>query len=261
MTKIFKGFAPDLFQNFDFTRNTALNRAQVLDLVSGDFVLRGENLILFGAPVTGKTRIARAVYDSVNAAGGECIYIDAPGAELVDSHHMPLVQREPFSGRPRIMPDLLSAKLLIVEEADRWFELANSDFLYVIGRRAELGLSNVLIFSGRTVTLERIYSPQVKRAAGAIFSYDSPSPWASYLFDGADKSIAEVFQNLGIDVGESNFQCFTQLPIAKAANSSEANSPRQHNRSSSDNAGAQRNWHLVFTGSRSFAYPPVYSVH
>lgn len=247
MTKIFKGFAPDLFQNFDFTRNTALNRGQVLELVSGDFVLRGENLILFGAPVTGKTRIARAVYDSVNAAGGECLYLDAPGPELVDSHHMPLVQREPHSGRPRIVPELLSAKLLVVEEADRWFELANSDFLYVIGRRVELGLSNVLIFSGRTVSLERVYSPQAKRSAGAVFSYDSPSPWGAYLFGGEEKSIAEIMQNLGIDVAESNFQCFTQMPV----------SPRPWPNS----PGVNRKWHLLFTGSRSFAYPPVYSIH
>jgi len=54
---------------FDFKAQPSINRALVLELMSGEYVQRHENILLMGNPGTGKTHIATALGHAVCALG------------------------------------------------------------------------------------------------------------------------------------------------------------------------------------------------
>jgi DNA replication protein DnaC len=60
--------------SFDFTFNTSIDRRQIQDLATGDFLERNEDILLIGPPGVGKSHIAQAIGHELIKAGKVVLY-------------------------------------------------------------------------------------------------------------------------------------------------------------------------------------------
>lgn len=132
--------------DFDFAFNGVLDPVLVREIATAAFVGRGENLLLVGGCATGKTVIANAVCDQAKAIGmtSECLRRFDPEY----SHSELLAYSDGLVGvsavKQALRQELLDCDVLLVDEVEWWLRAAPKSFLILLGRRIELGKSNIL---------------------------------------------------------------------------------------------------------------------
>ena len=232
---------------FDFSRNVNLVEAQVVDLVGGDFVRRGENLVLSGNRGTGKSHIANAIHDSVIRQGMSSRKLTDPnpmfaGWELTTPGMFNPAQPAPSA----ISSALLDIDLLIVENADHWLTACPMHFIFLLGRRLELGRSNLLIMSSVdeecNTRLTRNHPARVGNNLDVLkIVDDTESMWARYQAFQRIESLSAVFDAFGMDTTSAAYRQCTGLPPVVNA----LPAPALFN-------GNKPVWHLTYTGQDDY---------
>ncbi len=97
-------------ENFDFSFNTGINRAQIYQLATCQFVREHRDCILVGPPGTGKSHIAQAVGQSAIKAGFVVLYRSI--FDLVRE----LLAQETQAGETRLLNKYLKPDLLIIDD-------------------------------------------------------------------------------------------------------------------------------------------------
>lgn len=235
---------------FDFEFNGALDPAQVHEIATAAFVGRGENLLLVGGAGTGKTVIASAVMDEAGKLGLSSQYLSSPctasAAQMLVSYGAAYIGST--QDRPGLRDELLNCDLLVVDEAERWMEGAPVAFMLLLGRRIELGKTNILVIPSygwaRLFNQERV--PQRYAGPGLdSISYlmgsrpEDRSAWGMCLIRAEDLSLPQQMKLLGID--------FT-LPES-AGWETTAVAPIERLRSPFAKAPV---WHTLYTGENSY---------
>lgn len=160
---------------FDFAFNGTLDPAQVQEITTAAFIGRGENLLLVGGPATGKTVIAMAVQEKATALGLSSEYLY--GCDVHDASWQ-LIDRGPGyigsrQSRPGLLEALLNCDVLLVDESERWFASAPATFILLLGRRIELGKSNVLTsYSG---SWRRLFTTEESARRHSMIEFDNPA--------------------------------------------------------------------------------------
>lgn len=96
--------------NFDFSFNTAINRAHIYQLATCQFVRERRDCILVGPPGTGKSHIAQAIGQEAIKAGFVVIYRSI--FDLVRE----LLGQETQAGETRLLHKYLKPDLLIIDD-------------------------------------------------------------------------------------------------------------------------------------------------
>lgn len=253
---------PHSLAAFDFAFNGALDPAQVHEIATAAFIGRGENLLLVGGAGTGKTVIAMEVRKQASALGLSSEYL-VSGYSFAEDQ---LVARGPgFLGctgnQHGLREDLLNCDLLVVDEADRWMQFSQTAFLVLIGRRIELGKSNVLVASTggwkslfrRDGTTARRQSMMPFFAPEFVLGYDpafllgdkvEQSEWGMMMVRERYMPLAEVLAILGIDFS---------LPAVEAEDSVQSALPDSRlSRRVPKPFVKEPVWHTLYTGENSY---------
>lgn len=120
---------------------------QVHEIVSAQFVSRGQNLIVIGGAGTSKAILANAIAQAAQHQGltvAHLITLSAwPHDDLLEARHHAFTgwDRAPRSHRS----DLLGHDLLVVDQAHAWLEAAPLVTLMLLCMRAESGKSTILV--------------------------------------------------------------------------------------------------------------------
>ena len=175
---------PHSLVGFDFAFNGALDPAQVHEIATAAFVGRGENLLLVGGAGTGKTVIATAVREQATTLGLTSEYLSGGYWHFAEDQ---LVAHGPgFMGssgnQHGLRRNLLDCDVLVVDEADRWLEAAPAAFMLLLGRRVELGKSNVLV--AYTHSWKRLYQKEAILHRRSMMEFDNPA----YLLGDGERS-------------------------------------------------------------------------
>ncbi len=101
---------PRSLDNFDFSFNTGIKRAQIYELATCRFVRERRDCILVGPPGTGKSHIAQAVGQAAVKAGCTVIYRSI--FDLVRE----LLAQETQAGETRLLNKYLKPELLIIDD-------------------------------------------------------------------------------------------------------------------------------------------------
>lgn len=247
---------PHSLAAFDFAFNGTLDPAQVQEIATAAFVGRGENLLLVGGPGTGKTVIAMEVREQATALGLSSEYLHGCDAHFADQQ---LVSSGPgFMGsidnQHGLRGTLLDCDVLLVDEAERWFESAPAAFVLLLGRRIELGKSNILTsYSG---SWRRLFSTEAGLRRRSMMEFDNPafllgnkpeqrSEWGLMLARERYMPLPQLLAILGID--------FTLPAVDGETPESVPSSISQpdYQRVRSPFAKAPV-WHKLYTGEKSY---------
>ncbi|MFA6211549.1 MAG: ATP-binding protein [Candidatus Obscuribacterales bacterium] len=249
-----RGRSNNALANFDYAFNGVLDKAQVEELVTADFVGRAENVILVGGWATGKTVIAHGAFDAANARGLTTQYLSGPGG------HMAAQQLAGFGpcyvgssgARQGLRENLLNCDLLVVDEVERWLEVAPVLFMLLIGRRIELGKSNILVVTssgwerlfGRESHLLPSYSmPEFVNYALAV-ECDQRSMFARLLKIDGITSVKELMEIVGIAF---------KLPTMAAEDAErQPSQPLQRSTRVRSPFAKAPVWHAVYTGENNY---------
>lgn len=247
---------PHSLANFDYAFNGTLDPAQVQEIATAAFVARGENLLLVGGPGTGKTVIAMEVREQATALGLSSEYLHGCDAHFAD---LQLIDHGPGyvgsrQARPGLLEKLLNCDVLVVDEAERWLEAVPAAFMVLLGRRIELGKSNVLItYSG---SLMRLCSKESAWRSRSDSYFEHPafllggepeqrSEWGMLMTPGRSLPLSLQLAFLGIDFSvpaiEGEQSEFVKVSIA----------PPNYSRVTSPFAKAPV-WHKLYTGEKSY---------
>jgi len=247
---------PHSLAAFDFAFNGTLDPAQVKEIATAAFVGRGENLLLMGGPGTGKTVIAMEVRERATALGLTSEYLYGAAAHMADGQ---LIDHGPgFIGsrqsRPGLLEKLLNCDVLVVDEAERWIEAVPAAFMVLLGRRIELGKSNVLTtYSGALMRL-CVKAPAWRSRSGSYVEHpafllgtepEQRSEWGMLMTPGYSLPLSLQLAFLGIDFSvpaiEGEQSEFVKVSIA----------PPNYSRVTSPFAKAPV-WHKLYTGEKSY---------
>lgn len=243
---------------FDFAFNGALDAAQVHELATAAFVGRGENLLLVGGPGTGKTVIADAVHKEAIKRGLTCENLHSAWSDLAGDE---LIAPGPgyigFNGEPRgLRRHLLDCDLLIIDEIGSWLHAAPSAVLMLIGRRIELGKSNILLASSlqwnRLQRDEESLKGDRQNLALPSFRLAYPqgkasrehSEWARLMSADGTTDMRRLLATLGIDL---NLPMAAEEPSATKAVQGYEPSP----------FARRPVWHTLYTGENSYRHFPA----
>lgn len=96
--------------NFDFSFNPTINRAQIYELAAGHFVRQHRDLLLVGPPGVGKSHLAQAIGHEALKAGFVVLY-----RSIFDLVREMLAQ-ESQAGESRLLNKYLKPDLLIIDD-------------------------------------------------------------------------------------------------------------------------------------------------
>lgn len=96
--------------SFPFSRQPAVNKRQVMDLATVDFILRGESIVLIGAPGTGKTGLAIGLLREALVSGHRGRFYNVQ--DLVNDLYASLADRS----TPKLLKQLCRFDLLLLDE-------------------------------------------------------------------------------------------------------------------------------------------------
>jgi len=209
--------------NLDF--NGTVSQEQLEELSSGDFIDRGESLILVGYYGTGKTMIAHCAEANAKARGKTSENLWSPSSrmdaaeELLD-HRFRMGSFLSDDGRIQYRPELLDADVLIVDEVERWLESNPVPLLGLLGVRAEKGKSNVLVFTshgwlralGLSMQTNHSYHAYHEAALHTVVSRENSMRWPRVLLIDRPSTVGQAFQAMGIDIDEPSLPVREQSP-------------------------------------------------
>jgi DNA replication protein DnaC len=96
--------------NFDFSFNPGINRAQIYELASGHFVRQCRDVLLVGPPGVGKSHLIQAIGREVLKAGFLVLYRSI--FDLVRE----LLSQETQQGESRLLNKYLKPELLVIDD-------------------------------------------------------------------------------------------------------------------------------------------------
>jgi DNA replication protein DnaC len=114
-------------EGFDFSFNPKIQKSKVVDLATGHFVERKENLLLIGPAGVGKSHIAQAIGHRACRAGYGCLYISAKKmlgelrASRADSSYERRLQR--FANPDLLIVDDVGLRPLRQDEPEDLYEI------------------------------------------------------------------------------------------------------------------------------------------
>ncbi|MDP3506559.1 MAG: ATP-binding protein [Candidatus Melainabacteria bacterium] len=245
---------PHCLAAFDFAFN-ALDPVQVHEIATAAFVGRGENLLLVGGAGTGKTVIAMEVRQQATARGLSCEYLHSVSSHFAEEQ---LVAHGPgFMGstgnQHGLRENLLDCDLLLVDEAERWIEAAPVAFMLLLGRRIELGKSNILVIP--SYGWKRIFSKEASLRRHSMMEFDNPafllgseaeqrSEWGMMLVRERYMPLPQLLAILGIDFALPTAEGDQPLQSALPASLVSRHVPKPFPKAPV--------WHTLYTGENSY---------
>lgn len=250
--------APHCLNDFDFAFNGVLDPVLVREIATAAFVGRGENLLLVGGCATGKTVIANAVRKQATALGmtsEDLLYppLHNPKSALIS-------QSYGYAGDTgvgwRMRQELLDCDVLLVEEVEWWLRAAPIVFLTLLGRRIELGKSNILtVHSASWKSLCR-GEVQIAHQSDPVYGHPScllgtipeqHSEWCMMMARGCCMPVPYLLKVLGLEfiLPGMEGQVPAGLSAVRPASGADLGSARSPFATSPV-------WHKLYTGERSY---------
>lgn len=243
------GFLSD----FDFAFNGVLDPLQVQQISTAAFVGRGENLLLVGGCATGKTVIAMEVREQATLLGMTSQYLYSPGPNFANYElTSPGYGYAGGTGvNQGLRQELLDCDVLMVDEVERWLEVAPAAFLTLLGRRIELGKSNIL--TAHSVRWKRLFSGEGYSYSHRESALDHPayllgtkpeqrSEWGMMMVRDRFLSVPYLLSLLGLECTVPGMEGEAVASLARAAQRAEVQSP----------FARTPVWHKLYTGENSY---------
>jgi len=133
-------------ENFDFTLSPQLNRTLIRELATGDFIRRGQGIIMVGPPGTGKTHLAKALGHQACRKNYTVLFYKFYYlfAQLTKADINATIDK--------IMKKIIDADLLIIDDfAFKKIDQKNAEFLYNIVD-SRYGVKAIILTSNRAMS-------------------------------------------------------------------------------------------------------------
>jgi len=217
--------SPFRLAGFDLDLNGTISQERLDELSSGNFIDRGESLLLVGHYGTGKTMIASCAEANAKARGKTSENLWSPGcsldaAEALLDHRFRMGSFRSDDGMIQYRPELLEADVLIVDEVERWLESSPLPLLGLLGVRVEKGKSNVLVFTTRGwlrtlgvgIQTNRSYHEE---ALHTVVRRENSMSWPRVLLIERPATVGQAFQAMGIDIDNPTLPVREKSPLEK----------------------------------------------
>ena len=261
----------DFFRRFNCEFN-AIDEAKLRKLTSCDFIRRGENLLILGESGSGKSDITKQIEEEAGSLGLRCHFLTASFSPFADTHFIETSPNEVAEDKaPQFFPALLEADVLIVDEAQRWLEVAPHEFTFLLCQRISVGKSNILLIPSHgwknalenAVNQRRLPdSPVITKLAGMTSGIKAL--WPRTILHGY-MTFEEQIQVLGIGLTSWNDPCkqavFDLLSVPKTPEAKALQSEFDVglfawcNQSLSEwmhGPGWKPVWHVLYTGNKNY---------